>query len=309
MPGIGVINNPYSRKNKKNPDWMRSLGYLAGTKGEAVATKHIEDIHDMVKMFKERSIDILAINGGDGSNSLVLTAMIDEYGDQKLPMIALLRGGTMNIAANSCGIKGTSAGLMVNLVHKYRQAVPFETTWRDTLKIEGRYGFVFGNGFIQSFLEVLYAGGKKTPWTTAKLLGKGAASTVIGGRLARQLFERVHARVTVDGRRLAQESFAALAAATVEQMGLNFKPFHRCQEESNSFHLLGIVSSPAGIAARLPKIYLGKKITEKVMIEMVAKEVLIESDKPLKYTLDGENYTSGLQLKIGTGPRLQIIIR
>ena len=73
MPGIGVINNPYSRKNKRNPDWMRSLGYLAGT---------------------------------------------------------------MNIAANSCGIRGTSAGLMVNLVHKYRQSVPFETTWRDTLKIE-----------------------------------------------------------------------------------------------------------------------------------------------------------------------------
>ncbi|MBW1870520.1 MAG: hypothetical protein JRJ19_00545 [Deltaproteobacteria bacterium] len=309
MPGIGVINNPYSRKNKKNPDWMRSLGYLAGTKGEAVATKHIEDIHEMARMFKERQIDILAINGGDGSNSLVLTAMIDEYADQKLPMIALLRGGTMNIAANSCGIKGTSAGLMVNLVHKYRQSVPFETTWRDTLKIEDRYGFLFGNGFIQSFLEVLYAGGKKTPWTTAKLFGKGTISTMIGGSLAKRLFERLHARVTVDGRRLPQESFAAMAAATVEQIGFNFKPFHRCQEESHSFHFLSIVSSPAAFAARLPRVYFGKKIHEKIMTEIVAKEVLIESDKPLKYTLDGENYTSGLQLKIGTGPRLRIIIR
>jgi diacylglycerol kinase (ATP) len=308
MPGIGVINNPYSRRNKKNPDWMKSLGYIVGTKGTAAATRNVEDIHEMARFFKEREIDILAINGGDGSNSLVLTALIDEYEGQPLPLIALLRGGTMNIAANSCGIKGTSAGLMVNLVHKYREGIPFQTTWRDTLRIEGRYGFIFGNGFTQKFLEVLYESGNKNPWSATKLLSRCAVSSVTGGKLAKRIFERIEARVWVDGREWPHRSFSAMAASTVEQLGLSFKPFHRCQEKPETFHLLGIISSPAGISASLPKIYAGRKISKKKIAETVASHAEIVPKAPFAYTLDGENYQSGSRLEIDTGPRLQIVV-
>jgi len=308
MPGIGVINNPYSKKNKKNPDWMQSLGYIAGTKGTAVATRSVEDISEMIRFFKEREIDILAINGGDGSNSLVLTALIGEYGNHPLPKIALLKGGTMNIAANSCGIKGSTAGLMVNLVHKYRQGMPFETTWRDILCVEGRYGFIFGNGFTQSFLEVLYESGDKNPWSASKLLARGVVSTVVGGKLARRLFEKVNARVVLDGQEVPRKTFAALAASTVDQLGLNFKPFHRCTEKPHTFHFLGIISSPAALSVSLPKIYLGKKVSPRKVYERVASRALIETEQTLKYTLDGENYESPERLEISTGPRLEIIV-
>jgi diacylglycerol kinase (ATP) len=308
MPGIGVVNNPYSRRNKQNPEWMRSLGYITGTSGEAVATRSTSDIHEMIRIFSEKDIDILAINGGDGSNSLVLSALIEEYGDKPLPKIALLRGGTMNIAANSCGIKGSSAGLMVNLVHKYREDIPFETTFCDILEIEGRYGFVFGNGFTHRFLEVLYESGKKTPLSAIKQLAKGSLSTITGGKLARRLFERVEARVLLDGQEWPAWSFAALAASTVEQMGLGFKPFHRSQERPHTFHMLGIVSSPAAVVTSLPRIYLGRKVSERKMLEDIASEVLIESKKPISYTLDGENYTTGHELGIVCGPRLEIIV-
>ncbi len=309
MPGIGVINNPYSRRNKKNPEWMQAMGYIVGNEGKAAATKHVDDIHQMVRGFKEREIDILAINGGDGSNSLVLTALIDEYGEQALPKIALLRGGTMNIAANSCGIRGTSAGLMMNLVKKHREGVPFETTWRDTLKIENRYGFVFGNGFIQAFLDVLYAGGNKNPWTTSKLAARAVISSMTGGKLAERMFPRVEARVVVDGEELPVSSFSAMAAATVEQIGLNFKPFHRAQEKAKSFHLLGIFQSPFTLVGALPRVYAGRKVSEKKIFQTVASEVVFHSDTDLTYTLDGEVYTPSSPLTLGTGPRLEIVIR
>jgi hypothetical protein len=39
MPGIGVITNPRSRVNKKDPSKMRQLGYLLGSRGSAEATR------------------------------------------------------------------------------------------------------------------------------------------------------------------------------------------------------------------------------------------------------------------------------
>ena len=287
MPGIGVINNPYSRKNKKNPDHMNSLGHIVGSQGTAVATKKVQDLDEMMRLFKKQEIDILAINGGDGSNSHALTAMIKPSGDQPLPKIGLLRGGTMNIAANSCKIKGTPTGLMMNLVKKYREGEAFETVWRDTLDVEGRCGFVFGNGFIHAFLEALYEGDKKTVWTTNKLFWRTCGSAITGSDFAKQLFARVHARVWADGKPLAHTTFSAIAASTVEQIGLNFKPFYRSQEKPHSFHLLGAICSPLRFAAALPKVYTARKVSEKKLLEMVASEVHIESDKPVVYTLAG----------------------
>lgn len=308
MPGIGVINNPHSRKNVKHPDRMDSLGYIVGTEGTSAATQEVEDIDGMARLFYQQDIDILAINGGDGSASLVLTAMLRQYGDKPLPQVAMLRGGTMNNVANSCGIKGTPAGLMMNLVEKYRRGAPFETTFRDTLRIEGRYGFIFGNGFIVEFLEELYGGGKKTPIRTAKLLGRAAVSGIVGGSFAKRLFERINARVILDGKEIDHTRFSALAAATVREIGLRFKPFFRCEEEPGSFHVLAAISSPVSMVLSLRKAFMGRKISEKRMLEFVASEMVIESKKPIKYTLDGENYNTGNTLKITTGPRLELVI-
>jgi diacylglycerol kinase family enzyme len=309
VPGIGIINNPHSRKNKRNPQQMDCLGYMVGSKGEAVATRDISDIHEMARLYKEREIDILGINGGDGSNHVTLTAFIEEYGDQPLPKIALLRGGTMNTISNSCGIKGTQAGLMMNLIRKYREKIPFETIRRDTVKVDGRYGFIFGNGLIHNFLDAYYGTGNPKPWTAFKLLVKGTASSIVNGNMAKKMFKRFQARVYVDGKEWSQDSYTAMAGATIHQIGLGFTPFFRCEERPHSFHFLGIVTPPLGFALAMPKIWFGRKVSPKKIIEQVAEEVVFESDEPLKYTLDGDTHQTGKRMTLTVGPRLEIVVR
>ena len=41
---------------------------------------------------------------------------------------------------------------------------------------------------------------------------------------------------------------------------------------------------------------------------LVASDMLIESQKPIKYTLDGENYQAGKTLRITMGPRLELVV-
>jgi diacylglycerol kinase (ATP) len=308
MPGIGVINNPYSRRNRKNPLGMQTLGFIVGTSGEAVATRKLEDIEQILQFFAEKQIDVLAINGGDGSNSHVLTSLIRVWGNEKLPRVALLRGGTMNIAANSCGIRGSTAGLMMNLVRKVREGIPLQTTTRHLLEGEGRYGFIFGNGFVYTFLEELYGSGNKSPFNTAKLLGRAVGSALIKGKLYRRLFEKVRCSVTVDGKRWRQKSFSALLASTVEQIGLGFKPFTRCREQPDTFHFVGVVVPAAKLVGSLPGVYFGRPISGKKIVEALARQVVLESPEPLPYTLDGENYPGSRRLKINVGPLLEIVV-
>src|SRR5437762_2543265 len=106
VPGIGVITNPRSRMNKRDPSRMRKLGYLIGDRGSAAATRSLDDLYRVAEEFKSADIDVLGINGGDGTIHHTLTAFVRTWGDKPLPLIAILRGGTMNTIANSYGIKG-----------------------------------------------------------------------------------------------------------------------------------------------------------------------------------------------------------
>ncbi len=309
MPGIGVVNNPYSRRNRRHPQRMEALGYIIGREGQAVATYDVADIHKLASIFHQQQVEVLGINGGDGSNHVTITAFIEEYGQEQLPKIALLRGGTMNTISNACGIRGSSAGILMNLVRKVRDKVPFETIQRDTMLVEGRYGFIFGNGLIANYLEAYYGTGRPSPWMATKLLVKGVASSLVGGPFARRLFKRFHSRVEVDGKEWSATTYTAMAAGTVNQIGLGFKPFFRCEERPGSFHFLGIKCPPLGFATALPKIFFGRKVAQKKIEEKVAERVVFESEEDILYTLDGDLHQTGKRLEIRVGPRLEIVVR
>ncbi|RME24797.1 MAG: hypothetical protein D6806_09020 [Deltaproteobacteria bacterium] len=308
MPGLGVVNNPYSRKNRKNPFGIETLGFIVGTSGESVATQSTDDIDRLLRSFKDQQIEVLAINGGDGSNTLVLSKLVKIYGDQPLPKIALLRGGTMNIAANSCGIRGTPAGIMMNLTRKIRDGIPFQTTWRDLLCVEEHYGFIFGCGFVHTFLEEFYGRRKKSPVQAARMVGRLVGSAMIRGPTYKRLTAPVDCSITVDGQKWPHERYYAVAASTVEQIGLGFRAFRLCELKPHAFHMLGLVRPVSSLIPSIPKLYFGRKVAEKKLHEQVGSLAVLEAEKPIAYTIDGEIYTGAERLEITCGPRVEIVI-
>ena len=63
--GIGVVVNPYSRKNRKNPEAIKKLGYIIGDKGSCEATRSLSDVERVAREFMEKGVEILALSGGD----------------------------------------------------------------------------------------------------------------------------------------------------------------------------------------------------------------------------------------------------
>lgn len=312
MPGIGLITNPRSRANLRDPSKPRKLGYLIGSHGTAEATKSLDDLYRVCEEFKKERIDVLGISGGDGTLHHTLTAMIRTYGDeQPLPPVAILRGGTMNTVANSFGIKGATPKLLFELVDKHRRGVELEVFEREVLQVGDRYGFIFGNGIIYNFLHAYYATGHPSPQVAARLIGQAALSSMVGGPLSKRMYRRFRARVTVDGDTWAREDFITVAASVVEQIGLGFKPFYRCHERPGSFAVLGIHTTAAGFVAELPRIFQGRPMRKDKVIDAVAREVLIETldaaEAHLEYIIDGDTYAGERTLRLRTGPRLKFV--
>lgn len=288
---------------------MRKLSYLIGSHGTAEATKSLDDLYRVAEEFKKERIDILGISGGDGTLHHTLTAVIQTYGEQPLPRIAILRGGTMNTIANSFGVRGRSSNLLFELVDKHRRGVTpeLEVIEREVLHVGDRYGFIFGNGVIYNFLREYYASGEPSPQTAARLLVRGLASVVVNGALARRLRRRFHAQVLVDGDRWAREDFITVTASVVEQIGLGFKPFYRCGEQPARFAVLGIHTSLPGLCAEMLRIRAGRPMRRDKCIDLLATEVVLHSDEKLEYTIDGDNYQTGDTLTLRTGPRLRFL--
>ena len=315
MPGIGIITNPHSRRNRRHPERMRRLGYMLGQHDTYEMTNRVEDIETVAREFKESDIDILALNGGDGTNHVTLTTFIDVYDGQPLPKIALLRGGTMNTVSNSIGIRGTPSRLLANLVEKYYTGRYFETTTRDIIKVTdekgSRYGFIFGNGIVANFLEIYYGTGNPSPAVAAMLLAKGMATLPVGGgEITDKLFRPFNAKIEMADEVWPERDYTAVLASTVDQIGLGFRPFIRCQERENTYHMLGVTAGPITVAQAFPRLRLGLPVDPDDFPSAVTDRAVFHSSEPISYTVDGDMHIaeSG-EIALETGPRLEIIIK
>ncbi len=310
MGGIGIITNPRSRHNLRHPNESRRLAFVLGDAGTCRETRTMEDVVLIAEEFKRRKIDILGLNGGDGTNHVTLSAIIRAYGDDPLPRIAFLKGGTMNSIAIACGVQGTPASILKNLVEKYHGGVPFKTVTRKTIRVgKDRYGFVFGTGIILNFIKMYHGGGQAGPFRAAHVLMQVAGSALVDGPLAQELARPYRMRITLDGQALDEAEYAAIGAATLHYVGLGFSPFARCYEEPRTMQYLGVKGRVRDIAMELPRVFMGKGFTPKVVDDQLVSRVLLESDEPVGYIIDGDVYKGERSIELSMGPELQVIVQ
>jgi len=320
MSGIGVVLNPRSRRNLRDPRAATRLSRTLGDHGVVREARSIDELHRIAEDFQRLEIDVLGISGGDGTNHVTITGFLNVYRGETLPHIAFLRGGTMNTVANSVGVaRGRPEGLLGRLIRAYaeRASRPLANVERFVMRVGDHYGFLFGTGVVHGFLAEYYRGGDPTPLVAAKTLLRGVGSTLVGGETIRRMARPFDGTVTVDdpsawtlgGERWDERAFLAVAAGTIDQIGLGFRPFHRYAERDAAFHMLGITTSPLGFVRDMPRIWRAEPMRPGKTLEAVAASAVIESrDGVMRYMIDGDLHETRGAVRLGIGPCVKIVV-
>ncbi len=314
VSGIGILINPRSRRNLRDPGAGERLARIVGPLGRVRTASTLGELRDIAAEFSERDIDVLAISGGDGTNHVTLGGFIKAYGDKPLPPIAFLRGGTMNTVANAVGVRrGSPERLLERLAKAVGRNEPLRSVTRRLMRVGDDYGFLFGAGAIHGFLAEYYRDGEPSPRVAAKTLARGAASALIGGETATRIAEPLRGSIEYDdtsGRhhRWPEREYLAVGAGTVDQIGLGFRPFHRSAGRVDAFHLLGIHATPAGLVRELPRIWRAAPMRPETADDAAAVRAVIHpSGGVTRYMIDGDLFEAPGPLSVSLGPSISIV--
>jgi diacylglycerol kinase (ATP) len=312
MAGIGIVNNPRSRRNRHRPELAERLRARVDGQGMVLDASTPEELDDVVRRFRAADIDLLGVNGGDGTGHRVLTAMALAYPDRPLPRLLLLRGGAMNTVAHGHGIRGTPEGILKSVLEARRRGIALPTVERDLLRVEPdqgpvRYGFIFGTGVVVTFLEAWERSKDPSPLRAAGLVLRALGSAVRGGPFAVSLMRRERLRVATDGEEWPDDAYLTLIAGTTPDIGLGFKAFGRCDEQPGFFHAVGVTCTIGPLAANLHRIRRGRPWRRRHAQDEVARELVLACERP-RYTVDGDLYAARERVRVTTGPGIEIVL-
>ncbi len=297
MALIGVISNPRSRKNKRRPERLRQLMEFKDPLVLSRCTETLDDLERALEEFHRRRIEVLAINGGDGTIHLVLTKMFKIWDHDHLPKIAVLKGGTINQVAVNCKVRGNAVSHLKRLVAKLRDKKPFRIVRKPLFRIDDKYGFIFGNGIVTAFMDYYYKDGDPSPYIAFRTLVSSVSSIVFRTKLYRELFAGFEGRLVVDGADHGTREYLGVFITSLSKIGLGFEPFWQNRRLTDRMQMLAFPKG-ARIIPYLGLAWLGRPLPRDMALNAVGKDFLIEARRPFKYTIDGDFYQSDGSVRV-----------
>jgi len=206
-PCIGLITNPHSRRNRAHADAVQDIVANHPNIHHRV-TPNGDEIPAALQEFAAQDVNILAINGGDGTISRVFTDLFRTRPFPRLPSVVLLPGGTTNMNAGDVGMRGS----LQRAVHRMAAWADtgmgsVERLQRPVLRVAGAldsdaiYGMSFGAGTVIRGIE--YCHNSVHTLGIKNELGPGLVTlrTIWGiARKEPMFFDPVPVRIELDGK-------------------------------------------------------------------------------------------------------------
>jgi len=307
VPFLGLLVNPTSRRNSKHLDSIRQMAAECPSASLCV-TESSAEVSAALRKLAETPVDILAISGGDGTVSRVLTHLIDDAPFETMPLIAILPGGTANMTAGDIGFQGSVTATLRRLLGwRQDRSRASQIIRRAILRVQPgtglppHYGLFFGAGAVVQGIEYtnenIHSRGMKSELS----LGLGLVRSMWG--IARQdsrFFKPSRMTIGIDTEAAAEATdITLLVVSTLERLFLNIHPFWG-EGNGKPLHTT-IVRSPAKRLIRnLPALLRGKRnrhlSPESGYLSYNLDSISLSFDGP--FTMDGEI----MQARIDAGP-------
>ncbi len=308
MPGIGIIANPHSKLNKRSPQTLSLMAEVFGQRGTFTITRDLDHLDETLKKYKAQEISILGINGGDGSISQIITRMIAIYGMKPLPLLAILRGGTMNLIASQLSIQGGPVENIRRLIGLVEGGRALPSQRLATLKINDIYGFLYADQSSTAILEEFYrkkSGRLGAAWLATRLVG----SFLVKGPLIAGVLKAHPLRATFKPAAELNTKVLGCFAGTITKFPMGFPFLPLARRYPNQFQVTAVTSGADALLWNLPLILLAQREGASIGKEtFCAREADLNYEGSAHFTVDGEIYKAAHgNIHIELGPSLRFL--
>jgi len=306
MVRIGIVSAPLASQNVKQPGLSIDLEKLVARQGLLFVTRTADELDSALLEFARCGVQVIAINGGDGTISRVLTGALRCWPAGKAPDIIPLRGGNFNVLANNLGVRGSPKALLERLLAALDGPV-LRRVARRTILVGDRCGFQFANGSIGRFLEYFYRN-KGSPLESLRLL----ADLWRLKRDPRSEYWRLAKadRTTIEAGGLVRYDRPSLSVicSTLERMAYGQRMFRLTGSGARHFQCVTFDCHPSEVLSRAILDSFVRQADSPQRTSLCADAVRITSPGNRLYTLDGEVYRqAGDTVEIRLGPSFSFV--
>jgi diacylglycerol kinase (ATP) len=311
-----IFNNMNSGKNKRykyNKD--KFLSFVPDDY-KVIDAYSLSDLPSVLHLIKEEGINFLMVNGGDGTLQRLLTMLINNLPENKLPIILPLRGGTTNTVSSNLGVRKNpldTVKILIEHLQSYnRGEETISTLSVRPLKIVDkelgtRYGFTFTNGLIYKVQQLFYKQDNPTFSTVVNLITTTIGGYTIGSQSIKKRYSRISADIFIDGKRYPEDKYLLTIASAFQKLLLWFTPFYNPAAKGvDGFYFVATAADPWLLIRNLRIFSTGKEVPPRTF-NNAAYEVIMKADSG--YALDGEmSEDKNTELKIEQGPVLKFFV-
>lgn len=263
---IGLLSNLHAGQNRRG---LAPLRDAVANEPDVVCveTLHPAAVADALDELARQDVELLVVNGGDGTLQNALTAILHEgaFGG-RVPLVAPLRGGRTNTNALDVGVTRCPRQALRNIVRAAADGSVHERVVerrvlrvdvRDGLDREVRYGMFFGAGVIHRGIQIVH---RSLPHGRQGVFGASLVMGALLGRLALGRDAGVLApdkvRIFADGESLERGESRLVMATTLDRLFLKLRPFWG--EGPGGVRLTAISADARGFGRALPRILAGR---------------------------------------------------
>ena len=297
---LGVLNNPLSGGNRNGLDAIYNI------QKEFPLVPHCEvrtpeEISSALSDFAERGVNLVAINGGDGTIQSVLTTLHRRSPFHFPPLLSVLRAGTTSMIAGDVGLRGSRVSALRKLC-AWTEATHRSTQHpvilrRPVLRVhtthvsEPIFGMFFGTGGITQGIEFC-----RTKIHSLGLhgdIGAGLATALLLASLLRKQSTYItptRIATTLDDSPTTQHECLIVIVSTLERLVAGLHPYWG--REIAPLHYTLLRAKPQHLWRTLPALLRGHEhpygTPEHGYISHNVERVCLQLQCP--FTLDGEMY-------------------
>jgi diacylglycerol kinase (ATP) len=298
MPKIGLISNPRSQRNRRGLQEIRQV--LAGHPDIVhVATEACGELDEVLADFARRGVDLLLINGGDGTVQTVLTRLLEKHPFETPPYLAILPRGMANTTAADVGLRGNTAVALSRLIAAGRDGtIADHLVERPVLRIENlagdvpQRGMMFGAGAIPDAIDLcnrqVYARGLRGDFAMGVTLAALLLASALGRR-SNGILRPHDIGVTLDGGGENRIDRLLVLATTLHRLILRSTPFWNY--DVHPIRYTSIAYPPEHLLRAAPKVLYGwgrRALRPEVYDSKGVRRIGLRLDAP--FTVDGETF-------------------